>query len=216
MSQTTAINNPAAAAAKTTVSRTRKLVFVAILGAVSFVLMMVNFSLPFAPAFLKFDIAELPALFAGFFMGPLTGFAVVVVKLLLKIAIQGSDTAFVGEFSNLAGSTLFVVGAALIYKFNRTKEGAVIAMIISSVAVSILFIFVNAYVMFPLYSNLYGMPLEAIIGMGTAINPRITDLPTMMLFSVFPFNLFKHLVTSLLTFLVYKRAGKVLRNILFS
>ena len=216
MSQTTAINNPAAAGAKTTVSRTRKLVFVAILGAVSFVLMMVNFSLPFAPAFLKFDIAELPALFAGFFMGPLTGFAVVVVKLLLKIAIQGSDTAFVGEFSNLAGSTLFVVGAALIYKFNRTKKGAVIAMIISSVAVSILFIFVNAYVMFPLYSNLYGMPLEAIIGMGTAINPRITDLPTMMLFSVFPFNLFKHLVTSLLTFLVYKRAGKVLRNILFS
>ena len=144
MSQTTAINNPAAAAAKTTVSRTRKLVFVAILGAVSFVLMMVNFSLPFAPAFLKFNIAELPALFAGFFMGPLTGFAVVVVKLLLKIAIQGSDTAFVGEFSNLAGSTLFVVGAALIYKFNRTQKGAVIAMIISSVAVSILFIFVNA------------------------------------------------------------------------
>ena len=196
------------------ISTTRKLVFVAILGAVSFVLMLINFSLPFAPSFLKFDIADLPGLFAGFFLGPLAGFEVIVVKLLLKLVIQGTETAFVGEFSNLTGSTVFVVLAALIYKKNRTKKGAIIAMGVSALAVSVVLIFLNAYVMFPLYSRLYGMPLDAIIGMGTAINPRITDLTTMMLFSVFPFNLFKHLVTDILTFLMYKRVGKVLRDIL--
>lgn len=195
-------------------STTKQIVFIGILGAISFLLMLVNFSLPFAPSFLKFDIAELPGLFAGFFLGPLAGFGVVVVKLLLKIAIQGTDTAFVGEFSNLVGSALFVLLAAFIYKRDRTKRGAIIGMAISSIAVSILFIFINAYVMFPLYSKLYGMPLEAIIGMGTAINPRITNMTTMMLFSVFPFNLFKHLVTDVLTFLVYKRAGNALRGIL--
>ena len=199
-----------------TISTTKKTVFIGILGAVSFVLMLINFSVPFAPAFLKFDIAELPGLFAGFFMGPLAGFLVIVVKILLKLIIQGTETAFVGEFSNLVGSTLFVVLAAWIYKKNRTKKGAIIAMLVSSVAVSVLFIFVNAYVMFPLYSNLYGMPLEAIVGMGTAINPRITDMTTMMLYSVFPFNLAKHLFTSLLTFLVYKRAGRALRHILYN
>ena len=198
-----------------TISPTRKLIFVAILGAVSFVLMLINFSLPFAPAFLKFDIAELPGLFAGFFLGPLAGFEVIVIKLLLKIVVQGSETAFVGELSNLVGSTVFVVLAAVIYKYNKTKKGAIIAMSISSVAVSILFIFVNAYVMFPLYSRLYGMPLEAIISMGTAVNPRITNMTTLMLFSVFPFNLVKHFVTDILTFLVYKRAGKALRGILY-
>ena len=196
------------------ISTTRKLVFVAILGAVSFVLMLINFSLPFAPSFLKFDIADLPGLFAGFFLGPLAGFEVIVVKILLKLVIQGTETAFVGEFSNLVGSTVFVVLAALIYKKDRTKKGAIIAMIVSALAVSVVLIFLNAYVMFPLYSRLYGMPLDAIIGMGTAINPRITDLTTMMLFSVFPFNLFKHLVTDILTFLMYKRVGKVLRDIL--
>ena len=87
-------------------------------------------------------------------------------------------------------------------------------MTVSSLAVSILFIFINAYVMFPLYSNLYGMPLDAIIGMGTAVNPKITNMTTLMLLSVFPFNLVKHLVTDVITFLVYKRVGNLLRNIL--
>lgn len=216
MSQNTtaAIHSPVQA--EKHISPTRKLVFIGVLGAVSFVLMLINFSLPFAPAFLKFDIAELPGLFAGFFMGPLAGFGVVAVKILLKLAIQGTETAFVGEFSNLVGSTVFVVLAAWIYKKNRTMKGAVIAMAVSTVAVSVLFIFVNAYVMFPLYSRLYGMPLDAIIGMGTAINPRITNMTTMMLFSVFPFNLFKHLVTDVITFLVYKRAGSALRSILYT
>ena len=211
MSNYTSAVNP-----ESQVSATKRLVFVGVLGAVSFVLMMINFSVPFAPAFLKFDIAELPALFAGFFMGPVAGFVVIIVKILLKLVIQGTDTAFVGEFSNLAGSAVFVLIAAFIYKKNRTKKGAVIGMLASSIAVSVLFIFINAYVMFPLYSELYGMPMEAIIGMGSAINPAIRDMTTMMLFSVFPFNLFKHIVTSLLTFLVYKRVGAALRRILYT
>ncbi len=206
--------NQTAANQEFSVSRTRKLVFIAILGAISFLLMLINFSLPFAPSFMKFDIADMPALFAGFFLGPLSGFLVVAIKLLLKIVIQGTETAFVGEFSNLTGSAFFVLTAAWIYRKNRTKKGAIIAMTVSSVAVSVLYIFLNAYVMFPLYSRLYGIPLEAIIGMGTAINPRITNLTTMMLLSVFPFNLVKHLVTDIITFLVYKRTGNFLRNIL--
>ena len=205
-----------AIAPETHVSATKKIVFIGVLGAVSFILMLIRFSVPFAPSFMEFDISELPALFAGFFMGPLAGFGVVVIKILLKLIIQGTNTAFVGEFSNIAGSSVFVLVAAFIYKANKTKKGAIIAMIVSSIVVSILFIFVNAYVMFPLYANLYGMPMEVIIGMGTAINPRITDLTTMMVFSVFPFNLFKHLVTSLLTFLIYKRVGNVLRKILYT
>ena len=87
-------------------------------------------------------------------------------------------------------------------------------MAISSVLVSIVFIFINAYIAFPLYSKLYGMPMDVIISMGTAINPIITDLPTLMLFSVFPFNLFKHGVTSFVTYLIYKRARNTLRNMI--
>ncbi len=92
---------------------TRTMVFVAMLGAISTVLMMFNFSIPFAPGFLKFDISELPALFAGFFLGPVSGCAVILIKVLLKLVVQGTETAFVGEFMNILGSFCFILPASL-------------------------------------------------------------------------------------------------------
>ena len=192
----------------------KKTVFIGMMGAVSAVLMLLNLSLPFAPGFLKFDISELPALFAGFFLGPLSGCGVVTVKILLKVLFQGSDTGYVGELMNVMGSICFILLASLIYRWKHTKQGAIIAMTVSTVLVSAAFIFINAYIAFPLYSQLYGMPMDAIISMGTAVNPMITDLPSLMLLSVFPFNLFKHGVTSFITYLIYKRTGNTLREII--
>ena len=192
----------------------RTMIFVAMLGVVSTILMTFNFSIPLAPSFLKFDIAEIPALFAGFFIGPVGGIGVIIVKIVIKIITQGTDTAFVGEMMNVMGSVCFVLPASLIYRWKHTKKGAVIGMTVSSILVSIAFIFINMYIACPLYSKLYGMPMDAIIGMGTAVNPHINNLMTLMLFSVFPFNLIKHGVTLALTYLIYKRAGNTLRNII--
>ena len=192
----------------------KKTVFIGMMGAVSAVLMLLNLSLPFAPGFLKFDISELPALFAGFFLGPLSGCGVVTVKILLKVLFQGSDTGYIGELMNVMGSICFILPASLIYRWKHNKQGAIIAMTVSTVLVSVAFIFINAYIAFPLYSRLYGMPMDVIISMGTAVNPMITDLPSLMLFSVFPFNFFKHGVTSFITYLIYKRTGNTLREII--
>ena len=183
------------------------------LGALSAVLMMFDFPLPFAPSFLKFDIAELPALFAGFFLGPVSGCAVVVVKILLKLVTQGTDTAFAGEFMNVFGSCVFVLSASLIYQFRRTKTGAVIALSVASVLVSFAFIYLNIYVGFPMYERLYGMSPDMIVQMGAAVNPYIHDTFTLMLFSFLPFNLLKHGVTSVVTYLIYKRCGAALRAV---
>lgn len=62
------------------VSRARTVAFVGVLGALSCVLMMFRFPVPFVPGFYEFDIAELPALFAGFYLGPVSGCAVVFCK----------------------------------------------------------------------------------------------------------------------------------------
>ena len=206
--------NQAAVSREAGASGAARVAFVGMLGALSVVLMLLRFPLPFAPSFMEFDISELPALFAGFFMGPAAGAAVVVVKLLLKLVIQGTNTAFIGDFSNLVMSCAFVLPAAFIYKKNKTKKGAVMAMIIATLIVSILSIFLNAFVMFPLYSNLYELPMETLVGMGSAVNPLVTNEITLMLFAVFPFNLVKHAVTAVITFLLYKRCGRVLRGIM--
>ena len=104
----------------------RSIAFIGMLGALSAVLMLISVPLPFAPGFLKFDIAELPALFAGFFLGPVGGCAVIIelVKILLKLVTQGTDTAFVGDLMNIAGSCTFVLPAAFIYKRHHNKRGA--------------------------------------------------------------------------------------------
>ena len=192
----------------------RTFVFVAMMGAISTVLMAFEVSIPIAPSFMKFDISDLPALFAGFFLGPAAGSGVVVVKILLKLITRGTNTAFVGELMNIFGSVCFILPASLIYKKNHTKKGAIISMAVATVFVSVVYIFINLYISFPMYSALYGLPLETIIAMGTAINPNITSLPTLMVLSVFPFNLIKHGITSLVTYLIYKRAGNALRKIL--
>lgn len=190
----------------------KKLALIAMLGALAAALHTIRFPLPFAPSFLDFDVAELPCLFAGFFMGPVAGIGVILVKIALKLLLQGTNTAFVGDFSNFFQSIMFMLPAALIYKKMHSKKGAIIGMITGTLVASVFAIFSNTFVMFPLYSNIYGMPMEAIIGMGSAVNPLVHDELTMMLFSVLPFNLVKFTATSVLTYLTYKRVGSTLRG----
>ena len=192
----------------------RTIAFIAMLGALSAVLMAIRVPLPFALAFLEFDIAELPALFAGFFLGPVSGCGVIVVKNLLKLLTQGTQTAFVGDFMNIISSICFMLPAALIYRFHHTKKGAVIGLTAATLFVSVVCVFLNAWISFPMYSRIYGMSMESIVAMGSAVNPLVTDTVTLMLFSIFPFNLVKHGVTALVTYLVYKRCGNDLRRVL--
>ncbi|MBQ9421376.1 MAG: ECF transporter S component [Lachnospiraceae bacterium] len=193
---------------------TRTAALVGMLGAISAVLMMIDFSLPLFPSFMKFDLGELPALFGGFFLGPMAGCLIIVIKMLLKLLIKGTSTAFVGEFMNIIASVSYVLPAALIYKNNHTKNGAKKAMLISTIFTGIVCVFLNAYISFPMYGRLYGLSMEAIVGMASKVNPLVHDNTTLMLFSVFPFNLFKYGVTSILTYLIYKRTGNTIRRIL--
>ena len=58
------------------------------------------------------------------------------------------------------------------------------------------------------------MSMLDIVGMGSATNPLVHDTVTLMLCSVLPFNLVKYGVTSVVTYLVYKRCGNALRSLL--
>lgn len=186
---------------------------VAVLSALSAVLMAFSIPLPFAPTFLKFDVAEFPGLFAGFFLGPGGGAVVIVLKNILKIMLQGTETMFVGELMNIIGSIAFTLPAAFIYKHRRDIMGARISLIAATLIGSAFALALNLLIAFPMYANVYGIPLEAIVGMGSSVNPLVNNMLTLMLFGVLPFNLIKLSVTSLITWWVYKRAGNYLRSL---
>src|SRR5690554_2690525 len=93
---------------------------IGVLAGLAVVLMMFKVPLFFAPPFLKFDLAEVPSLLGSFAMGPVSGFIVVAIKVLLNLAVDGTTTAFVGELSNLVVNGTFVVIAGWYYKRHRT------------------------------------------------------------------------------------------------
>ena len=70
----------------------------------------------------------------------------------------------------------------------------------------------NAVYLLPTFAVMYGMPLDALIGMGTAINANVTDVFTFVAFCVAPLNLVKGGVVSVLTFALYKPLSPILKE----
>ena len=96
----------------------RYLTVTAMLSAVAYILMFLDFSVPFMPSFIKMDLSELPALIGSFAMGPLCGVIICLVKNVLHLFI--TSTGGVGELSNFILGVAFVLPAGLLYKHKKT------------------------------------------------------------------------------------------------
>ncbi|WP_019125709.1 ECF transporter S component [Peptoniphilus grossensis] len=194
-----------------TMIRTKDMTKVAMLSVIGFVLMYFQLPLTFvAPPFMKLDISDLPVLMGAFTMGPVYGIIIAALKNLMHIIFKGTMTAGVGELSNFIISSTFALVSSYIYRKHRTYKGAVLAMTVGVLAMTILAMTSNYFVVFPLYGKV--MPMEAIIAMGSAITPKITGLFTMMIYSVLPFNLIKGFTTSAVMMLVYKKISPLFKN----
>ena len=188
----------------------RMLASIAVSAAISFVLMLLDFSLPIAPAFIKLDLSDLPALILAFSFGPLAGVLTELVKNLLHLFI--TSTAGVGELSNFILGCAFVAPAGFIYKKNKNRKTALLAMLIGTVSFSVMGIFSNYFIMFPFYTKVSGIPMEAIIGMCQKILPFVDNQFKVIILSVTPFNLLKGILVSFVTFLLYKRLSPLIRG----
>ncbi|NMA95525.1 MAG: ECF transporter S component [Clostridiales bacterium] len=190
---------------------TNYIVKVALLSTIAFILMAyLEFPLPLFPAFLKFDVSNLPALIGGFALGPLAGAIIVFLKNIFHFIFKSDGTGGVGNLSNFLVGAAFVLPASVIYIKNRTKKGAIygiIAGIISKVFVSSL---TNYYIIIPLYSRL--MPIEKIIEMAAMANTKIVDIKTYIIYAVIPFNFIQGVVLSAITLAIYKKISPILRN----
>ena len=102
----------------------RKLTVTAMLAAISVVLMYLQISVPFMPAFIQFDFSDLPALIGAYAFGPVAGVVIVLLKNVIHLLV--SQTAWIGELSNFILGVLFVLPAGLIYKMKKNKAGALV------------------------------------------------------------------------------------------
>lgn len=191
---------------------TRKIAVIGTFSAIAAVLMLFDFPVPFAPPFYKMDFSELPALIGTFAYGPVAGVMIEFVKTVLKLLMKGTTTAFVGDLANFSVGCSFLLPASIIYLLKKTKRNAVVGCIAGTLVMTVVGTAFNAVYLLPKFAELYGMPLDAIIGMGAAINPAITDVSSFVIMAVAPLNLLKGTTISVVTLFVYKKLSPVLKT----
>lgn len=189
----------------------KSLTIIAMLAAISTVLMFLSFSIPLFPTFLKLDFSEVPALIAAFSLGPFAGVSVVFIKNLINLLFTSSGG--IGEFANFLIGSFFVFSAGLVYQKFKTRKGAILSMTVGTIIMSIVGTVANYYILMPLYTLV--MPIDSIVNMFKSINPYADTMLKIMFMTIAPFNLLKGFIVSLITFLIYKKLSPIIKRIAY-
>lgn len=186
---------------------------IGMLAAIAAVLMLFEFPLPFVPNFYKLDISEIPVLIGTFAMGPLAGVMTEAIKIMLNFVLNGTTTGGIGEFGNFLIGCSFCVPAGIVYHRMHTKKGAWLGLLFGTAAMTVIGCVINAFILLPTYAAIFGMPVDALVGMGKALIPAIDGIGTFVLFAVAPFNLVKGALISAILLLIYKKISPLLHKI---
>ena len=194
-----------------TVSVARRVSIIGMCTAIAIVLYTLDFPVPFlAPPFYKLDFSEVPVLLCGFFLGPSAGVICLALKVLLKLLLTSTTTAFVGDFANFIVGCTLVLPAVIIYHVHKSKKSAMIGLVVGTLSMAVFGSAFNAIYLIPEFSRLFGLPLESIIAMGAEIHPSIDSVSRLALLCVAPLNVVKGAAVSVLTLLLYKHVARPL------
>ncbi len=190
---------------------TRTITSVAILSAISAVLMFFEFSVPLVPSFLKFDFSDFPALLASFAISPVAGVVVELIKNVLHLPF--SHTGGVGELANFLVGSALVLPAGIVYRFVKTRTGALIGSAAGAVAASLVSLPVNYFITYPFYAMaLFGGSMETILDLYRLILPSVDSLIGALLIFNLPFTFVKGVICLALTFCTYKHLSPILKG----
>ena len=198
---------------RSSLSNVRYITVTGMLSAIAFILMFLDFSVPFMPGFIKMDISELPAIIASFMLGPLSGVLVCLVKNLIHLTM--TTTGGVGELCNFMLGALFVLPAGFIYKNKKNKKTAIIGALVGAIVMGIGSVPSNYFITYPFYYNF--MPKEAIIAAYNAILSAVSSyqlksiLPCLVIFNM-PFTFLKGVLCSIICMLIYKPLSRVIKG----
>ncbi len=191
---------------------TRSLVKMAILAALGAILMLIEIRLPIFPGILKLEIGDLPALLGSLAMGPLAGIVIELMKNIINMLLDFTLTFGIGELSNFIVGSAFVASASIVYRMSRTKKGLMCGLLAGVFFMTLTACFSNYYIVIPAYMKAGGFSMEKIVELFAMANSRITDLRTIIIYAIIPFNLLKSTVVSIVALLLYNKVLPVLHR----
>lgn len=191
--------------------KVRRMTIISMLSALSVILMLFKFPLWFVPSFYTIDFSELPVIVGAFTLGPVAGIIIEFVKIVLNLLINGTYTAFVGEFANFIIGCAFIIPASFVYYLKKTRKNAILGLSIGTLIAAFAGGILNAYMLLPKYAEVMGTPISTFIDAGTEKNQLISGMSSFILLGVTPFNIFKYAMVSVITMLIYKKISHILK-----
>lgn len=177
-------------------NKTRKLATMAVLAALSIVLVaIIHFPIFPAASYLEYDPADIPILICGFAFGPLAGIAVTVAAALIQGLTVSAQSGIYGIIMHIIATGTFVSVSSLIYRRHKTKKMAAVALLAGVVSMALIMAAANLVVT-PAFT---GMPASAIMAMILPI--------------IIPFNLIKAGVNGAVTFFIYKSISRLIHRL---
>ena len=193
---------------------TLALTLTAMFGALAAVLMLFELPIVFTLPFIKLDFSDIPVVLGAYTLGPLYGCAIAFIKIALNFLLDGSTSVGVGEIANFFFSISYCIPAVVLYRLKRSKRGAVLSLILGTFTASITAVLLDWFLVFPFYLKVStSLTMESILAMASSVNPLVKDPFTMMLFSIFPANLFKFTIESILAYFAYMPLRKLINSI---
>ncbi len=147
----------------------------------------------FRVQFLTLDFKDVFITLAGFIYGPVAAVTIAFIEAILEL-ITVSSTGFWGAIMNFAGSAAFALTASLIYKYNKSFKGAIIALVSAVFSTTAVMMLANLLIT-PIYTH-----------------TDVKTVTSMILPLLLPFNLIKSILNAVFTFILYKPVSQALRS----
>ncbi len=165
------------------------------------------------PNMYKLNVSELPCVICSFAMGPVAGLLTETVKIILNLILNGTSTAFVGEFANFAMGCCYILPASIIYFRKKTRKNALIALAVGTLACTLIGLPLNAFILIPMYARLYcGGDLDKLISILQSGREIASSVKNLLIFIVIPCNFIKCAVCSIITMVIYKPVSHLIKQ----
>jgi riboflavin transporter len=193
-------------------ARLRRMSLVGLLSGLTYLLYILRFpGFVFFPNFLEINLSEVSLFILGLVYGPFAAIFGLVFRFV--VAIPFSSTSLIGEIADVFYSGALVLPIAFLYPHWRTKQGALVGLLIGFFAQLIVTSLLNVYWITDAYLELFFGSASNFVAFIQQTNPLVTDpYWSLVLFVYLPFNVIKNSIILTITVLSYKRIYVMLKR----
>lgn len=178
-------------------TKTKRLVGIALMGAIAFVISMIEFPIFPTTPFLKIDFSDIPIFFGMYVFGPAGGVIIAFIRSLLSYISGGGDAGFpIGSTAAFVASVSLTLPIYYIV-INKTMTFGrkVFAGIVATISLTTMLGILNYFFVLPAYVTVMGFDVSSITG----------SLRNYIIYFLIPFNFIKGGLVSTIIFIMHER-----------